>query len=99
MRGVRDSEARNDLYALVDDVRRGESVIVTHNGEPVARIEQYLASAMRLDEAAERLVGRQVADRPRAVLDVERFLAKPAPLLGEGFSASGTIAKERDQSR
>ncbi|MCY4112251.1 MAG: type II toxin-antitoxin system prevent-host-death family antitoxin [Chloroflexi bacterium] len=99
MRRVSVSEARNDLYALVEEVRRGESLIVTHNGEPVARIKPYLASAMRLDEAAERLVGRQVADPPRTALNVERFLAEPAPRLCEGFSASGTVAKERDQSR
>ena len=99
MRRVSVSEARNDLYALVEEVRRGESLVVTQSGEPVARVEPYLDVATKLDEAAEGLVRRQVADPPRTALNVERFLAEPAPRLGEGFSASGTVAKERDQSR
>ena len=97
MRRVSVREAQNDLYAPIDEVRRGESLIVTQHGEPVARIEPYLSSAMRVDEAAERLVRQQVADPPRAVLDVERFLVEPAPRLGEGFSASGTVATEWDE--
>ncbi|MCY3783307.1 MAG: type II toxin-antitoxin system prevent-host-death family antitoxin [Chloroflexi bacterium] len=93
------SEAKNGLSVLLNEVRRGESVLITHHGAPVARIEPYQALGIGLDAAAEELVQRQVADPPRAVFDAERFLAEPAPRLGEGFSASGTVATERDESR
>lgn len=93
------SEAKNGLSVLLSEVRRGETVLITHHGAPVARIEPYQASGMGLDAAAEELVQRRVADPPRAVLDAERFLAESVPRLGEGFSASGTVASERDESR
>jgi prevent-host-death family protein len=93
------SEAKNGLSALLDDIRRGETVLITHHGAPVARMEPYDASWLAQDEVAEALVHRQVADPPRSVLDVKRFLAAPAPRLLEGFSASRVVAAERDESR
>ena len=35
------SEAKNGLSALLDEVRQGETVLITHHGKPVARIESY----------------------------------------------------------
>ena len=58
------SEAENDLSAPLDEVRRGETVLITHRGAPLARIEPYQASGLVLGEATEALVRRQVADPP-----------------------------------
>ncbi len=93
------SEAKNGLSALLEEVRRGETVLITHHGAPVARMEPYDASWLAQDEAAEALVRRQVADPPRALLDANRFLSTSAPRLAEGFSASRVIATDRDESR
>lgn len=39
MRSASMSEAKNGLSALLDEVRRGETVLITRRGKPVARIE------------------------------------------------------------
>ena len=38
------SEAKNGLSGLLDEVRSGETVLITHHGKPVARIEAYSAA-------------------------------------------------------
>ena len=83
------SEAKNGLSALLEEVRRGEAVLLTHRGNPVARIESYQATEPTAREAEAELVRRGVADPPRTPLDVERFLAKPVPRLADGISTRG----------
>ena len=38
MRKVSTSEAKTHLSALLDDVARGETIIITKRGRPVARL-------------------------------------------------------------
>ena len=99
MRRASVSEAKNTLSGLLGDVRRGEAVLITHRGEPVARIEPYRADHLGADQAAADLVRRGVATPPRAPFDVERFLSTPAPRLAEGVSASEMIVAERAEGR
>ena len=99
MKSASVSETKNRLSALLDEVRRGETVLITHHGKPVARIEPYSAAELTVDEAAAALVQAGVADPPRATLDVDRFLAAPVPRLAEGLSASRVIVSERDEGR
>ena len=56
MKSASVSEAKNGLSALLDEVRRGETVLITHHGRPVARIEPYQALGLADDEAAAALV-------------------------------------------
>ncbi len=93
------SEAKNGFSSLLNDVRRGETVLITHRGEPVARIEPCRLGDMRMDEVAAELVRRGVATPPRARIDVERFLSRPLPKLAEGLSASEIVVAERRGSR
>lgn len=99
MKSASISEAKNGLSALLDEVRRGETVLITHRGRPVARIESYQASELTAREAEAELVQRGIADPPRVPLDVERFLAKPVPRLADGISASRLIVAEREDGR
>ena len=99
MKNASVSEAKNGLSALLDEVRQGETVLITHHGKPVARIESYQTRELTAQEAEEDLVRRGVADRPRAPLDVERFLAAPVPRLADGLSASRLIVAEREDGR
>ena len=99
MKSASVSETKNRLSALLDEVRRGETVLITHHGKPVARIEPYSTAELTVDEAAAALVQRGVVDPPRAALDVDRFLAAPVPQLAKGLSASRVIVSERDEGR
>ncbi|MXY71107.1 MAG: type II toxin-antitoxin system prevent-host-death family antitoxin [Acidobacteriia bacterium] len=98
MRRASVSEAKNSLSALLNEVRRGETVLVTHHGKPVAQIRPCDADALT-DEAAAKLVQGDIADPPQGSLDVAAFMDRPLPRLPEGLSASGLIAEERDESR
>lgn len=97
MKSASVSEAKNGLSALLDEVRRGETVLITHHGTPVARLEPYQSMGLADDEAAAALVRRGVVRPPRARLDVEEFLARPRPRIGEGLSASEIVVAERSE--
>ena len=54
MRTVQASEAKTGFLRLLDDVERGESVIITRHGHPVARLvpQQQIDSERRAEAAA-----------------------------------------------
>jgi len=93
------SEAKNGLSGLLSEVRRGESVLITHRGRPVARIEPCQVAGPEAEDAISELLQRGVAAPPRAPLDVERFLGVPAARLTGGVSASEIVATERGGRR
>ena len=97
MKSASVSEAKNGLSALLDEVRRGETILITHHGKPVARLEPYQSFGLADDEAAAALVRRGVVRPPRTRLDVEEFLARPLPRIGEGLSASQIVVAERSE--
>ncbi len=99
MKSASVSEAKNGLSALLEDVRHGETVLITHRGKPVARIESCSATGLAAGQAEAELVQAGIADPPRARLDLERFLAAAAPRLPDGHSASRLIAVERQEGR
>ena len=99
MKSASVSEAKNGLSALLDEVRRGETVLITHRGKPVARIESCQATGLTAREGEAELVQAGIADPPRARLDVERFLAEAAPSLPDGQSASRLVVAERREGR
>ena len=96
MKRVSVSEAKNNLSALLNQVRHGETVLVTHRGEPIAQIRPWAPGELT-DEAAAKLVQQDLADPPQAPLELATFLAAPLPRLPEGCSASLLIAAERDE--
>ena len=99
MKSASVSEAKNGLSALLDEVRRGETVLITNHGRPVARIESYHTKEATAEEAEAELVRRGVADPPRAPLDVEGFLTASVPRLAAGISASRLVVAEREAGR
>lgn len=96
MKRVCVSKAKSGLTELLDEVRRGETVLITEGGNPVARLEPYEVSGLVDDEVAAALVRRGVVRPPRTRLDVDRFLARRLPQIGEGLSASEIVIEERD---
>ena len=93
------SEAKNGLSGLLSEVRRGEAVLITHRGKPVARIEPCRIDGPGADPATTELLSRDVAVPPRESLDVERFLRVPVPRLTGGARASEIIVAEREAGR
>lgn len=93
------SDAKDNLSGLLHDVRRGETVLITHRGEPVARIESCRTEHLAPDDAAAELVRRGLAAAPRAPLDVERVLDATLPRLPDGVSASRLVVAERANDR
>ena len=69
MREIQASEARTHLPQLLDEIERGESIIITRHGRPIARLIRE--DVMRRDgqaEAVERLKALR-ATMPRVPLD------------------------------
>ena len=89
------SEAKNGLSGLLSEVRRGEAVLITHRGRPVARIETCHVDGPDYEHGMSELLRRGLAVPPRAPLDVERFLGMPVARLTGGASASEIIVAER----
>mgnify|MGYP001807137040 CR=1 FL=1 len=56
MKEITAVEAKVKFGALLDEIERGEEVIVTRNGKPVARISPMAAPKMAREEAVRRLV-------------------------------------------
>ena len=99
MKSASVSDAKNGFSAILEEVRRGETVLITHRGRPVARIESCRTGDGGAGESEAELVRRGIANPPRARLEVDRFLAAPVPRLPEGVSASRLIAAEREGER
>jgi prevent-host-death family protein len=69
MREIQASEAKTHLPQLLDEIERGESIIITRHGRPIARL--IPEAVMRRDgqaEAVERLKALR-ATMPRVPLD------------------------------
>lgn len=93
------SQARADLSALIEEVRHGESVVITHRGSPVARIEPLTTAESPDRGRFESLVARGLAIPARERIDIEGFLDAPRPKLPDGVFASDFIVEEREESR
>ncbi len=59
MRRIQASEAKTHLPSLLDDVERGETLIITRHGKPIARLVP--------DEAGQKEKVRQTIERIRAL--------------------------------
>lgn len=72
-------EAKNRLSALLDAVERGEEVVITRRGRPVARLTRAEA-------------GR---DRARALRAADAILGRRGATLGEGLTIRDLVEDGR----
>ena len=56
MRTIGVFEAKTHLSGLLDDVERGEAIVITRNGKPVAELRPVAGRRMGRAEAVERLL-------------------------------------------
>jgi prevent-host-death family protein len=93
------TEAKNQLSALLDRVRHGETIVIEDRGVPIARLEPLATRASAAGEGRlERLERQGIATRP-AVSPPGKVLAAPPPKPRGGARASRAIADERREGR
>ena len=92
------TEAKNQLSALIDRVRGGESVLIVDRGIPVARLESAVGSDLDPDgkiARLERAGAVRAARKPPATDLLSRRPLDARP----GASAVQTLLEERREGR
>jgi prevent-host-death family protein len=92
------TETKNNLSALIDQVRHGETILVLDRGRPVARIESALTERedatgrlARLERAG--IVRRATSTAPRDLLH------QAPPRAAKGASVLAALLEEREEGR
>ncbi len=97
MRTATITEVKNGLSALIDQVRAGETILITDRGLPVARLESVTITLDptgrlgRLERAGIIRVGGELPALDR--------LRRPPPGLPVGVSAVRAVIEERRSGR
>lgn len=99
MKAIGVSDARANLSSLIAEVRQGESVVVTHRGKPVARIEPYAPPGGEMSEELRSLIAKGIvmtgSNRPDP-----HFFRRIRPLeLPDGLDIVEYVIEERRDSR
>jgi prevent-host-death family protein len=93
------TEAKNQLSALIDRVRHGETIVITDRGRPVARLVSALTGAAQDPDGRlarlERRGGlrRATAQPPRALI------ARKLPLTRSPSGVLDALLEERREGR
>lgn len=93
------TQTKNQLSALLDRVRHGETVLIMDRGHPVARLEPALQEGegneggrlARLERAG---ILRRAVSSPQS-----RLLLEPPPKSRKGASILRALLAEREQGR
>jgi prevent-host-death family protein len=88
------TETKNNLSALVDQVRHGESSLILDRGRPVARFESVLEGESASEGRLERLE-RQGLLRRGALRRLRSLLETRPPRQRKGSSAVDELLAER----
>ena len=89
------SEAKQRLSHLLQAVRRGESVFITHRGRTFAKIESIDPPDQQ--ERIASLVERGIILPPKSEIDVEAFLAESLPQMPpEGQLVDAVVAERQE---
>lgn len=93
------TETKNQLSALLDRVRRGETIVILDRGRPVARIESIVGTDT--DDADGRLsrLEREAVVRRGKSPAPAALLAKRPPRPKRGAAASRVLVAERREGR
>lgn len=91
------SVAKNTLSRLIDEVKRGESIL--DRDTPVARLEPFVADPAGTTDRMADLVRRGIVAPPRKPLDTAAFLARPLPAVRAGASGVKNLLEERAEGR
>lgn len=74
MREIQASEAKTHLPQILDDVERGETVVITRHGRPIARlVPEAERRQAEIDEAVESILA--VRKRLKGKISLEEILS------------------------
>lgn len=91
------TQAKNGLSALLQEVERGETVLITSRGRPIATLAPYDLEGLGDDELLADMIARGVVRPPRKKLDLEWFLTRERPKLPPGMTARDLIDWVREK--
>jgi prevent-host-death family protein len=93
------TKAKNQLSAVLRDVRRGETVVIMHRGKPVARISPVTAEEQGRDrDRLARLVAAGLL-RPATTSRHARLLDSPPRRVAPGSGLLDALLEERLEGR
>lgn len=92
------TEAKNQLSALIDRVRHGESVIIEDRGVPVARLDSMPGLSEDDEGRIARLERAHLARRPETPTP-RSVLRTPPPRPSNGARISQLVVDERAEGR
>jgi prevent-host-death family protein len=92
------TETKNGLSRLLDEVRRGETIMITDRKVPVARIEPVRGSPGAKDERLAALIGEGIVSPPERALDAAALRSEPLPMLLNADSAVKALLADREGS-
>lgn len=92
------TETKNNLSALIDQVRHGETILILDRGRPVARIESAAKGQVDAEGRLARLERQGVVRRASAPMPRELLSRKP-PAAGDGGSVLAALLEERETGR
>ena len=96
MRTATATEAKNSLGSLLSLVMRGETVLITFHGRPVATLAPVEQGSAGEDaQALEKLVARGVLAPPGRAMDIDFICSGPIPRMPDGWSAADLIERDR----
>jgi antitoxin (DNA-binding transcriptional repressor) of toxin-antitoxin stability system len=92
------SQAKSKFSSYLNDVKRGETVLIFDRNRLVARLEPVSSGDLPEEERVKALARAGIASAPRRALDVGSFLDRPHPKLTRGASVSAALLRERGDS-
>jgi antitoxin (DNA-binding transcriptional repressor) of toxin-antitoxin stability system len=92
------TDTKNNLSALVDQVRHGETILILDRGRPVARLEAVRGEGEDPQGRLARLERQGLLCRGSAPIPREILMAKP-PRPAQGASALEALLAERAEGR
>ena len=91
------SETKNQLSALLEHVKRGETIVILDRDRPVALLTPYQSPSADLPEWVVELERRGVIRPPRD--PNSKFVPKPMKPKKKGVSAVAALLAEREEGR
>lgn len=92
------TETKNNLSALIDQVRQGDTIVILDRGRPVARIESILAADVEPEGRIARLERAGLVRRPKRRRP-KKLLEEAPPQSKGGASVLEALLDERKTGR